>query len=62
MPARAQNTDHLDLCVTAEAKARWERAGQMSRRSLVAVHLLGEQAIGAISGSYTLSNYTIGRD
>jgi GNAT superfamily N-acetyltransferase len=36
-----------------------ERAGQMSRKGLAAVHLLVEQATGAIVGFYTLSNYTV---
>ena len=36
-----------------------ERASQMSRRGLAAVHLLVEQATGTVVGFYTLSNYTV---
>lgn len=36
-----------------------ERAGQMSRKGLAAVHLMVEQATGAIVGFYTLSNFTV---
>lgn len=36
-----------------------ERAGQMSRKGLAAVHLMLEQATGEIAGFYTLSNFTV---
>lgn len=36
-----------------------ERAGQMSRKGLAAVHLMVEQATGVIAGFYTLSNFTV---
>ncbi len=36
-----------------------ERAGQMSRRGLAAVHVLIEEATGTVAGYYTLSNFTV---
>lgn len=40
---------------------RWfrERAGQMARRGLAAVHVLVEEATGTVAGFYTLSNFTV---
>ncbi len=36
-----------------------ERAGQMSRKGLAAVHVMVEQATEAVAGFYTLSNFAV---
>lgn len=36
-----------------------ERAGQMSRKGLAAVHVMVEHTTGTVVGFYTLSNYTV---